>query len=499
MNPDDTASVNDEQAHSTDAWLALAQEHYARARYAEALSVFERLCADDPHHAAACAGRAHTLYALGQLAEAVEAYSRALTLISDDASLYLHFGTLLKKLGLYVQAEALLREALRLAPHSTQAANNLGNLLSRLMRYDEALACFEYARALAPDDAEILNNMGLCWRVQCRTERALACYEAALRLAPNDPRFRWNYALALLLAGQMAAAWPYYEARWDVPDSAPRYPFPRDQVWNGQALLGTTLLLWHEQGLGDTLQMARFLPLLREQHPAARLVLRCPTTFHRLFASFALELLAPDAPVPSFDTHLPLMSLPRLFETTLATLPTHTPYLTPPPSVLAAWQTQLGPRTARPRIGIAWASGRWSVGQDDLDRQTRQLPQVELERLLAVETVEWINLQLGEPLPPQTALRDFSEQINDFADSAALVSLLDAVVCVDTAVAHLAGALNVPVYVLLRSESGHFFMTQNEYMPWYPSMQLCRQREPGRWCEPVDQAIQKLTALLNQF
>lgn len=258
----------------------------------------------------------------------------------------------------------------------------------------------------------------------------------------------------------------------------PRY---RERAWQGQDLGQQHLLVWAEQGLGDTLQMVRFLPSLQQRYPAARITLACQTACLRLFRQLDGITLTPleDAP-PAHDWQLPLMSLPLQLDITLDTL-SNRPYLQADPALLAAWDKRLPPlQPGRLRVGIVWETGSWGVGIADHGRQNKSIPLATFLPLLDNQQADFVSLQLGT-LPAELQGRVYAPQISDFADTAAIIDQLDLIISVDTSVVHLAGALGKPVWVMMRAESAPFFMAQGETSPWYASMHIWRQSSPGDW------------------
>ncbi len=461
----------------------------AAGQFEAAIAAFDRCLAHDAGDWQALANRANARMKLKHYPQALDDYLQAAALNPAAGSIKCNLAVLLKELGELALAENLLRELLTAEPGHVDGWGNLGVVLQYALRYEESVACQRRAIELGGPSPARLNNLGNALSCALRLDEAVAAYRAGLDLAPGDADLSFNLSIALFLQGNYSAAWPLYEARWSSV-LVPRYS---ERRWQGEELGSRTLLLWAEQGLGDTLQMARFLPVLRRRHPDARLVLAVPRTFLRLFGQFdGVELVELDVATPPHDVQIPLMSLPGVLGVELETLPT-APYL----QALPAWQARLpvaGP--GRLRVGVVWETGSWGVGIADHGRQNKSVPLELFSRLFDVPSVDFISLQLGE-LPAGLEGKVQAAPIADFADTAAVIGQLDLVLSVDTSVVHLAGAMGKPVWVLMRAESAPFFMADGEASPWYPSMRILRQHRPGEWDEVIARAAQELSGLCS--
>ncbi|MCP1291907.1 tetratricopeptide repeat-containing glycosyltransferase family protein [Chromobacterium sp. S0633] len=452
----------------------------AEGRWREAEQAFDQCLRRNAKDWQALANRANARLRQGDSARALDDYLAAAALNPQSVNIKCNLAVLLKELGELELAEALLREALAAEPEHVDAWSNLGVVLQHRLQYQEAIACHLRAIELAGASPARCNNLGYACTCALLLDDAIAVLQGGLELDPNDANLRFSLSIALLLAGRYAEAWPYYEARWD----AILQPRHRERRWQGQALDASALLLWAEQGLGDSLQMARFLPRLRAEHPRARLLLACPKTFHRLFAQFdGVELLEPEA-APAFDWQLPLMSLPGALGVTLDNL-SGQPYLSAVPAAVPARDG------GRPRVGVVWESGQWGVGKADHWRRHKSVPPEDFAALCRLPGIDFVSLQPGTTPSALQGLLS-TPALNDFADTAAWVAELDLVITVDTAVAHLAGAMGKPVWVLMRAESAPFFLAAGERAPWYDSMRVWRQTEAGVWGPVLEGAAQAL-------
>jgi hypothetical protein len=361
--------------------------------------------------------------------------------------------------------------------------NSAGNLFRGRTMLAEAERSYRRALALRPDYAEALSNLGWTLVAQGHVDDAVASYDRALSLRPDLAETWWNKAIALLLKGDFAAGWPLYEWRWRAIARRALLPDFRQPLWLGEEPIGTrTILLHHEQGLGDTLQTLRYVPILAGQ--GAHVLLQMPPVLAPLAATVvgASRVVIEGDRLPSFDVHCPMMSLPLALHTTLATVPAAVPYLFPPPTARAAWRERLGPAVRR-RVGLTW-SGSVSQLHDQRPVPLRQLlPLVECD-------AEFHSLH-KEYRPDDAALmradgriRDHSARLGDLGETAALIGEMDLVITIDTAVAHLAGGMGKPTWVMLPFAADFRWLLGRRDSPWYPTMRLFRQPRVGDW-EPV--------------
>jgi tetratricopeptide (TPR) repeat protein len=355
------------------------------------------------------------------------------------------------------------------------------------------------ALARDPREASVWSNLGTLLKTAGRFEEAHAAHNEAVSRAPDDPRLRVNRAVTLLRAGRLAEAWADYEHRLRLPGRAPPSSAPLLPDLAGPhalppgALAGRRVLVTHEDGFGDTIQFCRYLPLLLAQ--GATVFALVPPPLARLLRAMAVIVQTGEA-LPPHDYQCPFTSLPRAFATTLETIPAKTPYLAPDPSLVAAWSRRLPPEEGKARIGLVWAGQArpWEPGFEQMDRR-RSLNLAALAPLAAVPAT-FVSLQLGPQAaqaacpPPGMALHDPTGDIADFANTAAIVANLDAVISVDTAVAHLAGALGVPVLLLDRHDACWRWLAGRTDSPWYPTLRIFRQDRAGDWDGPIRAAAE---------
>src|SRR5271166_4126010 len=422
-----------------------------------------------------------------KLDEAVASYQQALRLKPNYPEAHSNLGNALQEQGRLDEAVASCQQALRLKPDSAEAHHNLGIVLAKQDKLDEAVASFQQTLRLKPDYPEAHNNLGIVLARQGRLDEAVACYQQALHLKPDYPEAHWNRSLAWLLMGRFEQGWPGYEWRWKCKEFGSLPPF-HPPLWDGSPLDGRTILVHAEQGLGDTLQFIRYAPLVHQR--GGRVILVCqPLLIGLLTRSPGVErLVAQGEALPEYDVHVPLMSLPGLLGTTLESVPADVPYLDAEPQLVEAWRHRLGSYPGF-KVGIVWQGNP----KFRLDR-LRSIPLAQFAPLARVPGVHLFSLQKGpgaEQLAAVTdrfPVTDLGRRLDDFMDTAAVLKNLDLVISVDTAIAHLAGALGIPVWVALPFVPDWRWLMDREDSPWYPSMRLFRQTRPGQW-EDVFQRI----------
>jgi tetratricopeptide (TPR) repeat protein len=509
--------------------MVAAARYYHARDYAEAERCCLELIAIDERHFDAlhllgvvCLDRAQHPDSVGYL-------TRAARQRADDPKVHYHLGTALLRLKLYEQAEPELRRALALRPHDPATLNNLGNLLADREQHEDAIQCFRQVLDIQSRFAPAHYNMGQSQAALDRLEEAVVSFKAALAngagasadqladvyaslgealvglrrydealatcraMSSLKPELaQWNASLALLLLGRFAEGWPKYEGRWHVAD----HDLPRAdaRVPELAEVAGKRILLTREQGHGDIFQFARYAPLLALH--GARVSLQVYLEQKELMQTLAgvETVIAMGEKEPPYDIVTPLLSLPLVFGTELDSVPADVPYLRAPPARLEAWRRRLGPRT-QPRIGLAW----W--GSQHIPKRS-----LSIEALLPVLLLPNIEIHvLQKELPPaqrdwletHPRLIDHSDELHDYADTAALISLLDLVVTIDTSVAHLAGALGKPVWIMLQYSADWRWLLDCDDSPWYPTARLFRQHQRGVWDGVVADVANELIAWLG--
>jgi len=497
-----------------------------QGRPEKALTCYDRALVLQPDLAVAHSNRGVLLKELGRIEEGIAACRRALELRPDLAEAYSNLGMLLKEKGDLDEAIAACERALALDPRSVSALNNLGNayqeknelsrarrvyeqaialnpqdakaygnLANALQKEDEveaAIAAYQKALAVQPNYALALNNLGNAYLRKGEVARAIESYERAIAADPEYPEARFHLGMAQLLTGDYGAGWAGYEYRWQMQEFLRQNGQPEFRVplWDGSP--GKRVLLVNEQGLGDRLQFVRYGALV--QRAGSVPIYPCPKVFWSVLASCPAlpELLPEGSPLPPFDAYIPLLSLPRVLGTTLETVPADIPYLFAPTDPIVA---VMAPYRRELNVGLVWAT---SLTHKTAGR--RSIPLELLVPLLAQHTeVRFFALQ--KDLNPEEEavwatvpeLVDLRAHLTDFGATAAAIQTLDLVITVDTAVAHLAGAMGAPVWVLLSFMPDWRWLLGREDSPWYPTARLFRQPRPGDW-ESVLAAVQTALA-----
>ncbi|MCW5297833.1 tetratricopeptide repeat protein [Herbaspirillum lusitanum] len=473
----------------------------AMKRHMEALDCYKRVLAVKPDHAQAWLKQGNSLNDLGRLREALTCYEKAVETAPEYPEALFNLANTLKEFGRLDEAMATYDKVLTIEPDFAEAIANRAFLLVGANRVEEALADYDHALRLLPDSSEALYNRAAALEELQRYDEAIEAYK---RVPQNDPNFQsacWNTALANLKLGNLEAGWRQYEQRWQTEQMRKTQRYFTQPLWLGQeSLLGKTILLHSEQGFGDTLQFVRYVPLLAER--GARVILQVQPALKLLLAKLkgVAILLATGEQSPPFDLHCPLMSLPLACETfTLSDIPNQT-YLAVDPLKSESWRVRLGDKR-KPRIGLVWSGSNPRANSPASKRldAVRSMPFATLSPLLQNDAVDYYSLQVADNAVLQLRMHgdgkrvaDYSRDLRDFSDTAALIDNLDLVISVDTAVAHLAGALGKPVWLLNRYNPDWRWLLERSDSPWYPSMRIFRQSKAGDWSTVVSEVQQAL-------
>jgi tetratricopeptide (TPR) repeat protein len=423
---------------------------------------------------------------LGRASEACAAYDRAIAAKPDFADAFYNRGLALKSLARAPEALESFNAAIAHKPGFMEAHYGRGLMLQALDRPQEALAALDQAAALRPDFADAHYAKGLVLHAMRQPQEAIESYDRALILRPGDVQTRFSRSLSLLLAGRFDEGWSAYEWRLKTREMTGELRGGDAPYWHGEPLAERVLYLHGEQGLGDTLQFCRYASLIEQP---ARVILEAPAPLARLLASLSggAIVIARGAPVPAFDVHCSLLSLPSVFGTTFDTIPKIVPYLAADPLEASRWRERLADLPGL-KVGLVWSGGQ----RPDQPNAAA----IDLRRSVALDTmaplaeapgVTFVSLQKGPPAiqasapPLGMTLVDFTHELRDFADTAALVDALDLVISVDTSVAHLAGALGKPIWLLNRFDNCWRWLVDRDDSPWYPTLRQFRQTTPGDW------------------
>lgn len=470
----------------------------AQGRLDEAIACFRRALQCGPPTAEAYDNLADALRVAGQLAAAAACYRQLLQWKPDDAATHNTLGVVLSEQGQLAEALPCFQRAVELDPRAGPAYTNWGRACHELGRLDEAVACYRQALALQPDAAGTLRNLGNVLVDRGQLEDAVACYRRALRTQPDDAELHNALALALLSQGDFAEGCREHEWRWQTAEFQPLVRDLARPVWDGSPLPGQAILLHAEQGLGDILQFVRYATVVKErcgevifEGPQVLLPIlaRCPGLDRRV---------ACGQPLPPFAAHAPLLSLMGILQTTRETIPAPVPYVFADPDLVAAWGARCQ-RLGGFRLGINWY-GR--ATQDSW--RFRNIPLQQFAAVAEVPGVHLVSLHQGPgraelaPAQERFPIVDFGDQVDRtagaFMDTAAIMMNLDLILTCDTALAHLAGALGVPVWVALPHAADWRWFRDRDDSPWYPTMRLFRQPRPGDW----DTVFQRIGQALRE-
>jgi tetratricopeptide (TPR) repeat protein len=475
--------------------LALGMALFRLGRTTEAVAVHQRAAILVPASLQLRAAWAEALMQAGRGEDALGVYDAAVALAPDQAELACNRADLLQRLGRFEAAVAAYVAVVAESPGLARAWSNRGVALQALDRPRAAVESFDRALALDPGFVDAWTNRGVALREENRLDESIASLDKAVALAPDRAEARVNLGVSQLLAGDFARGFRNHEERWRIEPGLSEARRFAEPLWLGdEDIAGRTILLHAEQGFGDTLQFCRYAALAKARGARVVLEVEPPLTALMLSLEGVDELVAAGEPLPGFDLHCPLMSLPLAFGATLATIPAPAAYLAPPPGRSAAWAEAVA-ASPRLKIGIAWF-GR-PTHRNDRNRSLR------LDRLLAAipEDVEVYGLhdrvrpEDADALAANPRLRRFEHRIGDFADTAALAAQMDLVVSVDTSIAHLAGAIGRPTWVLLPFSPDWRWLLGRADSPWYPSMRLFRQPAIGDWASVMAELHAGLTDL----
>jgi tetratricopeptide (TPR) repeat protein len=457
-----------------------------------------RVLAIEPRSASAYYTLGRLQQSQGGFAEAEASYLRSLAIDSGNARAHNNLGCVLQMQGRLGEAVSSFQRALELDASLPQAKQNLASITRDRGTLEEAAAAYRRAVAANPADSQVCKDLGNVYRELGMHAQALASFDEAIRRDPQNAEAHFSRSFELLLSGEYEEGFREFEWRWKVKGlNTPMRSFAQP-LWDGRERPGETLLLHAEQGLGDSLFCVRYAAAASRRCGA--IVLECQGELVSLLGSVrgVSRAVAQGAALPAFDAHLPLMSLPRVFGTTLPSIPWDGPYIRADAARVEQWRGFVA-ADARLKVGLAWA-GRPQQGDD----RKRSIALSMLAPLARSRGVAFYSLQKGPPAaqsvapPPGMQLVDPGARLRDFADTAALVSHLDLVITIDTSVAHLAGAMGRPTWVLLTRVPDWRYHLERADNPWYPAMRLFRQQADGEWSDAIARVAGELEALASE-
>ncbi|MDD3028666.1 MAG: tetratricopeptide repeat protein [Alphaproteobacteria bacterium] len=459
---------------------------FALGKIDQAIAFYEKALALDPHNSPAMVNLGMALSYIGKteaskpwLQRARTLFEKALETTPDNPVILNNLGNVLRQQGQPEEAASCFRRALQARPDYAHALINMASTLRDLNRIDDAINSCQTALALAPNSAEARINLGTFLQQKGEHRDAVTLFSEALEINPSSIDALWNKSLSLLALGQYKEGWTLHEIGLGFPHM--RGPYSSSKRWEGEPLDGQRLLITSEQGFGDTLQFIRYAQKIKKMGASVHVL--CPKPLQRLLANCPfIDILPETMDDSSFDYHIPVMSLPYAFETTLETIPAQTPYLYVSDETQRAWNARFLKNSAF-RVGLVWAGNpRTTNATAHLIDARRSLPWAMASALLDVDGTVFYSLQKDGPRPPpDTDIVDWMDDVQDFEDTAAIIQNLDLVLSVDTAVAHLAGGLNKPVWILSRADACWRWLQNKPQSPWYPSARIFGQPRAGDW------------------
>lgn len=436
------------------------------------------------------------LYEEGNLEESADIYRKILETSPRHLYAWLNLGTTLRKLGHFSASAVCCERAIALKPDDAGFYTNFGNVLIDLDRNEQALAAHEKAALLDPKSYLVIRNHAIALRECGQFEKSLTVFEQAEKLNTKNENLEWEKAIALLHLARYKEGWRAFEARWKQPGMRERMS-TRAKRWQGESVQGKTVLVYEEQGFGDSILCSRYIKRIAER--GGKVMVEVKKPLHHLFSSLdgIVQIAEPGQIMDGFDYHVPMMSLPGIFNTDLANIPPPSNFkvlTAPPPEV----QKALNIGKDKLKIGIVWSGSVTFT-----NNRKRAVHAERFLRLAEIPGVQLYSLQKGEREGELQAcgasgiIPELGCHLNNFSETAATLKNLDLVIMTDSAVAHLAGSLGVPVWNLLHHRPYWLYLSDRTDTPWYPSMRLFRQKTPGDWDQVFEDVFKALTVLVS--
>jgi tetratricopeptide (TPR) repeat protein len=462
-----------------------------RKRFERSIATLKKLVEKYPNFAEGHANLGAALAEAGKYEEGIAEGKKAVELEPNRAEAHNSLGVIYMRAKRYEEALVETKRAAEIHPKYVQALGNTGGIYQEMGHYDDAIEWFERAAAISPAHTDTANALyGSYYKIR-KPEMSLAITERALQHNPNNAELHGNRSLALLALGRYTEGFEEYEWRWRCGSfTSPPRDFDRP-MWEGPDPAGRTILIHAEQGFGDIIQFARYIPMLIAL--GAKVMVEVPVSVKSLIESIpgVTRVIPKGLKLPDFDMHVPLLSLPRAFKTTLETVPASVPYLRSDESRLEKWRPILQAEKARLKIGLVW-------GGNLKPDPKRSIPIEQLAPFADIKDAAWFSLQTGDPrnelkdAPAEMNLIDLGKDLKDFSDTAAIMSILDLVVTIDTASAHLGGAVGAKTWTMLHYAPDWRWGMDGETSPWYPTMRLFRQSAPDDWGPVVEKISREL-------
>jgi tetratricopeptide (TPR) repeat protein len=496
-------------------------------RATEAIAEYRAALATRPEYPEAMRNLSGLLSQTGSVDEAIDLARRSISLQPDSPHAWYNLGRALHCQNRFDEAADALSRAIALDPRFPQAYSELGEVLLRMKAPDKAIDTFNQSLAIEPNavlhyriaiallqqgkreeaiaaclkaeslgfaDQNLFNTLGTIHHQLGQIDKAIEYFKKALSIQPDFPLAQWNLGVLQLLKGDFREGWLGYESRWKANSILLPARYSLERIWDGRELKNRRIVIDCEQGFGDCIQFIRYTPLIAQR--GGKPIVTAFPELRRLFRTVPCldEIICPPEEIPPFDLQCPLASLPRLFETTLQNIPANVPYIFPDTVLAERWRTRV-PQDGRVKVGLVWSSKAQSR-----DHAAHSPGLAQLAPLGAVSNTWFCSLQKGpaaaDTVAPPEGLQiiDWTAELQDFADTASLIASLDLIICCDTAVAHLAGAMGKPVWLLLSFVPDWRWLLDREDSPWYPSMRLFRQPRQGDWQTPIKRIAHDLRA-----
>jgi tetratricopeptide (TPR) repeat protein len=428
-----------------------------------------------------------------QIDEAIACYQEILQLDPSIAMSYFHIGNLLQEKGRYDEAVHYYKKAIEIGPTNAEVYNNLGTAAYQKGFIEESITYYQKALVLNPDYAVAYSNIGIALHNKGKLDEAFTLYQKALQINPDIADAHLNTSLIHLSKGNFKEGWKEFEWRWRTKEFVPQQRNFSQPLWDGSDIAGKTILLHAEQGFGDTIQFVRYVPLVAQRR--AKVILECLKELKSLIQTVngIHQVVVRGEPLPEFDLQCPLLRLPLVFNTTLESIPTKIPYVFVDPELGRNWGNKVQDDNSKLKIGITWYGNPKHI--HDRNRSCLLetfLPFSKVKDILFYSLQKERSSMEAKDRPEGMKLFDYTKEIYDFSDTAALIENLDLIISVDTAVAHLAGALGKPVWTLLPFVPDWRWLLDREDSPWYPTMRLFRQQTQGDWRPVIARVLAEL-------
>ena len=494
----DTQSTGSVSKETIEEWFNQAVSLFQKGRLSDAATLFQKITQRSPDFKEAHFNLGLIFQQLGQLREAEARYQDAIELGMKTPQVFNNLGVLFEQEQKYDEALALFHKASTLDSGIGDSFYNAGTIQLRFKELIKAKSYFQRAIQCNPKHYKALCNLGRVFHLTGDLQQALGCYDKAIAIHPQYPEGHFNRGISLLLDGRWQEGWPEYEWRFQCYDAKRTYPHTlKGEKWHGESFVGKTLLIHSEQGIGDAIQLVRYLPLVKKR--GGRLIFEARRSLMTLFDQLRgvvdelLVLSSTHPPNRSFDYFAPLSSLPGIFQTTSATVPQKMPYLEADPGKIPQWRNRMLP--AKLHIGFVWS------GNDTYKERACTLNQ--MAPLFDLPDIHWVSLQKGPAIEQLSRLTDshknnisdWGSAFDDFSDTAAAIHCLDLIISIDTAVAHLAGAMGKRVWILLPRIPDWRWLLNGDTSPWYPTARLFRQSHTDHWEDVIGDLHAKLAHL----